>query len=231
MLRTRRAITVVNVAAACIVLIAPAASAQTPNVVIQWNQILQTLFGSGPSSSQRSFSMMHIAMFDAINSIEEVYTPYRVRVRASHGASPDVAAAQAARDVLAALFPAQQAVFDNAVGLAARWRAARIGRSGSAGWACRGTGGAEMAAERRVASGDRTRPHLRAAAHCRVMATDAACEQFCDLQVLRQRGAVCHADQHAVPARAAADADECAIHAGFQRDQAARIGDERRADG
>ena len=115
MLRTRRAITVVNVAAACIVLIAPAASAQTPNVVIQWNQILQTLFGSGPSRSQRSFSMMHIAMFDAINSIEEVYTPYRVRVRASHGASPDVAAAQAARDVLAALFPAQQAVFDDAL--------------------------------------------------------------------------------------------------------------------
>jgi hypothetical protein len=65
----------------------------------------------------RSLSIMHIAMFDAINSIEEVYGPYRVRVRASHGASAEAAAAQAARDVLTALFPAQQATFDNVLAL------------------------------------------------------------------------------------------------------------------
>ena len=176
MVRARRAITVVNVAAACIVLIAPAASAQTPNVVIQWNQILQTLFGSGPSSSQRSFSMMHIAMFDAINSIEEVYTPYRVRVRASHGASPDVAAAQAARDVLAALYPAQQAIFDNALASQLAGVPPGLARSGSADRACGRAGGAGMAAERRVASGDLARPHLRPAAVPGSMATDAACE-------------------------------------------------------
>jgi hypothetical protein len=55
--------------------------------------------------------MMHIAMFDAINSIEEAYGPYRGSVRAS----ADAAAAQAARDVLTALYPAQQATFDNAL--------------------------------------------------------------------------------------------------------------------
>ena len=48
------------------------ASAQTPNVVIQWNQTLQTLFvGTGPGIHLRALPMMHIAMFDAINSIEE----------------------------------------------------------------------------------------------------------------------------------------------------------------
>jgi hypothetical protein len=88
---------------------------QTPNVVIQWNQILQAQFGTAPSNAQRSLSMMHIAMFDAIKAVEEAYTPYRVRVRAPHGASAEAAGAQAARDVLAALYPAQQPVFDAAL--------------------------------------------------------------------------------------------------------------------
>ncbi len=90
------------------------ASAQTPNVVIQWNQTLQTLFvGTGPGIHIRALPMMHIAMFDAINSIEELYTPYLGQVKSSRGASAEAAAASAARDVLAALYPTQQAVFDN----------------------------------------------------------------------------------------------------------------------
>ena len=58
------------------------ASAQTPNVVIQWNQTLQTLFvGTGPGVHIRALPMMHIAMFDAINSIQELYTPYLGQVK------------------------------------------------------------------------------------------------------------------------------------------------------
>src|SRR6185295_19867877 len=83
-------------------------SAQTPNVVIQWNQIAQTLFTPVPGPSIRWLPVLHIAMFDAINSIEETYTPYVVHVKGSHGASAEAAAAQAARDVLATFFPAQQ---------------------------------------------------------------------------------------------------------------------------
>jgi hypothetical protein len=94
---------------------APRASAQPANIVIQWNQILQTLFGNPPGPQLRALPMMHIAMFDAINSIENAYTPYRVLVAASRGASAEAAAATAARDVLAALYPAQQAMFDNAL--------------------------------------------------------------------------------------------------------------------
>lgn len=91
---------------------AQATFAQTPNVVIQWNQMLQTLYGTGPGVQLRALPMMHIAMFDAINSIEEGYTKYLVQIRASHGASSDAAAAKAARDVLTALYPMQQATFD-----------------------------------------------------------------------------------------------------------------------
>ena len=88
-------------------------------VVIEWNQILQTTIPSTAGlQSPRYFSMLHVAMFDAINSIERGYSPYRVRVRASHGASAEAAAAQAAHDVLSTLFPANVAVYDAA--LAAR---------------------------------------------------------------------------------------------------------------
>ena len=91
------------------------ALAQPANVVVQWNEIAQAQFGTAPSSSQRSLAMLHIAVFDAINAIEEAYTPYHVQVRASRGASPVAAAAKAARDVLTALYPAQQSTFDSAL--------------------------------------------------------------------------------------------------------------------
>ena len=91
------------------------ALAQPPNIVVQWNQILQMLFGPAPGTQLRALPMMHIAMFDAINSIEDVYTPYRVHIKGSRGASAEAAAAQAARDVLATLYPAQQGTFDAAL--------------------------------------------------------------------------------------------------------------------
>src|SRR4030095_83860 len=87
-------------------------SAQTPNVVVQWNRLGLAQYGPGGSPIQRTLSMLHIAMFDAINSIERVYTPYRTEVKASSGASTEAAAAPAGHDVLSALFPAQQATFD-----------------------------------------------------------------------------------------------------------------------
>jgi hypothetical protein len=115
MTRSARLIVFVMMVAGSIVVSTPPAVAQTPNVVIQWNQILQTLFTPAPGVQLRSLPMLHIAMFDAINSIEDGYTPYRVHVKGSHGASAEAAAAQAARDVLTALYPAEQATFDAAL--------------------------------------------------------------------------------------------------------------------
>jgi hypothetical protein len=115
MLRTARLSAFVIVVVGFIAVSAHPALAQTPNVVIQWNQILQTLFTPAPSPALRALPMLHIAMFDAINSIEDVYTPYRMHVRGSRGASPEAAAAQAARDVLTALYPAQETMFNAAL--------------------------------------------------------------------------------------------------------------------
>jgi hypothetical protein len=59
--------------------------------------------------------MMHIAIFDAVNSIERSFTPYFIEVRASRGASKEAATAQAAHDVLVALYPGQQDMLDAAL--------------------------------------------------------------------------------------------------------------------
>ena len=88
-----------------------AALAQDAKLVFEWNRVLFSVVAPGPPT--RPAAMLHIAMFDAVNAIERAYTPYRFEVRASRGASPEAAAAQAAHDVLTALFPTQQAIFDS----------------------------------------------------------------------------------------------------------------------
>ncbi|MGI8786675.1 MAG: vanadium-dependent haloperoxidase [Pyrinomonadaceae bacterium] len=90
--------------------------APNEDVILQWNRVLgQTLQipGAQPPTINpvRSFAMMHLAMFDAVNSIDGSYTPYLTDVRGFRNASIKAAAAQAAYDVLANLYPAQQAIF------------------------------------------------------------------------------------------------------------------------
>src|SRR5262245_30545729 len=83
---------------------ARASSDQSIEVLIEWNQLLQTTIPANAGlQSPRFYAMLHVAMFDAINSIERAYSPYHVRVQSSHGASTEAAAAQAAHDVLTAL--------------------------------------------------------------------------------------------------------------------------------
>jgi len=87
------------------------------NVILQWNRVLQETIrtpGQQPATifPVRSFAMMHAAMFDAVNSIDGTYTPYLIEVPASRFASQEAAAAKAAHDVLAALYPTRLAIFD-----------------------------------------------------------------------------------------------------------------------
>jgi hypothetical protein len=87
------------------------------NVILQWNRVLKETIatpGQHPATifPVRSFAMMHAAMFDAVNSIDGRYTAYLTDVPTTKRASQEAAAAQAAHDVLAALYPARTAVFD-----------------------------------------------------------------------------------------------------------------------
>jgi hypothetical protein len=68
--------------------------------------------GGGPRA--RALAMMHVAMSDAINSVQGRYTRYVATVTAVPGASAEAAAAAAARQILVQLYPAQKAMIDEA---------------------------------------------------------------------------------------------------------------------
>jgi hypothetical protein len=92
------------------------AAQEDPEVIVEWNQLLQDTMPAGTTVLQpRYYSILHVAMFDAANSIEREFTKYRVRVHASEGASQQAAAAQAAHDVLASLISASVAAYDTAL--------------------------------------------------------------------------------------------------------------------
>jgi hypothetical protein len=87
------------------------------DVVLQWNRVLmETILtpGQHPATIMpvRSYAIMHAAMFDAVNSVEGTHTPYLTEVPGSENASIEAAAAQAAHDVLVALYSTRTAVFD-----------------------------------------------------------------------------------------------------------------------
>jgi hypothetical protein len=65
-----------------------------------------------PPVHGRALAMMHVAMFEAVNSIERRYVPYRLKLVADRNTSGEVAAAVAGYEVLVALYPDQQAGLD-----------------------------------------------------------------------------------------------------------------------
>jgi hypothetical protein len=96
---------------------APETNTPGENVVLQWNRVLQETLrtpGQQPATvfPTRPYAMMHAAIFDAVNSIDGEYTPYLTNIPANRLASKEAAAAKAAHDVLVALYPTRQAIFD-----------------------------------------------------------------------------------------------------------------------
>ena len=94
-------------------------SSQPVNPVIQWNRVLLTIVrtpGAQPATIHptRSFAIMHLAIYDAVNSIEGTHSPYSIRLPgASPSASQDAAASEAAYEVLINLYPQFQATLSD----------------------------------------------------------------------------------------------------------------------
>jgi hypothetical protein len=85
------------------------------DVIIDWNnQLLQTIrtTSTNPPRASRAMAMVHTAVYDAVNSIDDTHLPYHFNGNVSPATSREAAAAQAAHDVLTNLFPAQSADFD-----------------------------------------------------------------------------------------------------------------------
>ena len=77
---------------------------------VDWNRELITILGTPKAQPAtvhptRSFAILQAAEYDAVTSITHAAAPYLFSVPASRGARPDAAAAQAAHDVLTALYP------------------------------------------------------------------------------------------------------------------------------
>ena len=90
---------------------------QQVNAVIEWNRTLLTIIRGGgqPSNihSTRNFSILHAAIFDAVNNIDPDFSPYLVRLGDVPRHASEIAAAdQAAHDVLVSLYPTFQASLD-----------------------------------------------------------------------------------------------------------------------
>jgi hypothetical protein len=86
-----------------------------PGLVTEWNALLvDALPPTLGADVARYYALMHIAMYDAVTSIDGGDS-IRARVPAARHASSDAAAAQAAHDVLTALLPAHKASFDAAL--------------------------------------------------------------------------------------------------------------------
>jgi len=92
-----------------------------PNPVIQWNKTLLVIVrtpGAQPATmhSTRSFAIMHAAIYDAVNAIDQSHKPYLVTLPdVPPNASQEAAAAAAAHEVLVTLYPAFKASLDAAL--------------------------------------------------------------------------------------------------------------------
>ena len=89
-----------------------ASASARADAVTDWNvnavNALVGTAGQSPTVSTVHLAMVHGAVYDAVNSIDERYEPYLVKVRARRWYSHDAAAATAAYRVLLALVPGQQ---------------------------------------------------------------------------------------------------------------------------
>jgi hypothetical protein len=86
--------------------------------VLDWNNTAIEAIKTAQYTSvkaSRALAMTHIAMYDALNSIEQSHRPFYVWLCASPDTSPEAAVVVAAHDVLVSLFPEQSAALDQAL--------------------------------------------------------------------------------------------------------------------
>jgi len=90
-------------------LLAVPITAAAGNVITDWDEkavaVLQPGTVRPPETAFRTMAILHLAMFDAVNSVEPRYKPYNIRLSATPDTSKEAAAAAAAATVLAKLVP------------------------------------------------------------------------------------------------------------------------------
>ena len=138
------------------------------DIITEWNErafaAMEAEKVTGGFGPARILTIMHAAMFDAVNAVDKRYTSYSGATLDATGASPEVAVHAAARRALAELLPRQKPMLDAAFD-AAMLRSAD-GAAGSAGIAA-GEKAAMTVVEQRKTDGANSpntyRPPLAAA--------------------------------------------------------------------
>lgn len=128
--------------------------AQSPDTILEWNRVLVASLATPGVLEPTVFftrppALMHVAIYDALNSFDRVYTPYIDFVNVEPGASRDAAVAQAARDTLVGMFPGQAAVYDAALAT----QMSRIPAAAAASGARVGAAAARAVLDRRANDG------------------------------------------------------------------------------
>ncbi len=90
------------------------AESSRADAVTRWNEIMEsTITGVDPFMQIRSAAITQLAVFEAVNSIECKYRPYRERIAARREASPEAAAIAAAHRALSVLHPDRAVTLDS----------------------------------------------------------------------------------------------------------------------
>jgi len=86
------------------------------NVVLDWNAVMMAGIRAettGPALSTRNLALLHLAIYDAVNSAAPTHQPYLYQEVPAAGTSPEAAAAAAGYEVLLALYPGLRARADD----------------------------------------------------------------------------------------------------------------------
>jgi hypothetical protein len=106
-----------GIAATGVCLVVAFASPARADVITDWNKTAveaMKMANIAGNSWTRNLAMMHVAMSDAVNSIQHKYALYVPGGMAAPAASPEAAAAAAARTILLQQVPSQKALIEQA---------------------------------------------------------------------------------------------------------------------
>lgn len=98
---------------AALVVLAPVVRA---NVVLDWNAVMMAairLDNSGPTLSTRNLAILHLAIYDAVNSVERTHQEYEFLLDPPGPTSAEAAAAGAGYEILKVLYPGVRARADD----------------------------------------------------------------------------------------------------------------------
>lgn len=93
------------------------------NVVLDWNAVMMAgvrVDNTGPTLSTRNLAILHLAIYDAVNTVERTHQPYLFQPEVTEGTSTEAAVVGAGYEVLKVLYPSLRARADDAF---ESWRA------------------------------------------------------------------------------------------------------------